>query len=48
MRVIVTGGVDTDTGYAFTGMLTARADGSRAASSCRPSPASWMPWWPRA
>lgn len=36
MRVIVTGGVDTDTGYAFTGMLTARADGSRAGQLVSP------------
>lgn len=36
MRVIVTGGVDTDTGYAFTGMLTARADGSQAGQLVSP------------
>ena len=36
MRVIVTGGVDTDTGYAFTGLLTARADGSRAGQLVSP------------
>ena len=28
MRVIATGGIDTDTGYAFTGKLAARADGA--------------------
>jgi hypothetical protein len=26
LRVIATGGIDTDTGYAFTGKLAARAD----------------------
>ena len=36
MRVIVTGGVDTDTGYAFTGMLTARADGVQAGQLVSP------------
>lgn len=36
LRVIVTGGIDTDTGYAFTGMLTARADGSRAGQLVSP------------
>ena len=36
MRVIVTGGVDTDTGYAFTGMLTARADGARSGQLVSP------------
>lgn len=28
MRVIVTGGIDTDTGYAFAGRLSARAEGA--------------------
>jgi len=36
MRVIVTGGVDTDTGHAFTGLLTARADGSQAGQLVSP------------
>ncbi|WP_298595472.1 c-type cytochrome [Zoogloea sp.] len=36
MRVVVTGGVDTDTGNAFTGMLTARADGAQAGQLVSP------------
>ncbi len=36
MRVIVTGGIDTDTGYAFTGMLTARADVARSGQLVSP------------
>ena len=36
LRVVVTGGVDTDTGNAFTGILTARADGARSGQLVSP------------
>lgn len=36
LRVVVTGGVDTDTGNAFTGVLTARADGARSGQLVSP------------